>query len=124
MESFFLLVDTILETKCKPISKEEHYSCSLKPFSWIFADIPASGNSFFRLVETDFSSNPSSRLVYTDFGLISNRVLLFRAFSLLLERITKIRCKPVFFNFFSSQQWQQSFRLLKTDFLLNAIYSD
>ena len=62
------------------VGQEEQYSCSLKPFSWIFADIPASGSSFFRLVETEFSSNPSSRLVYTDFGLISNRVLLFRAF--------------------------------------------
>ena len=33
--AFFFLVDTILEIKCKPIFKEEHYSCLLKPFSWI-----------------------------------------------------------------------------------------
>ena len=102
IQSFFLLVETILEIKCRPIFKEEHYSCSLKPFSLIFGDIAASGNSFFRLVETDFSSNPSSRLVYTDFWLISNGVLLFRVFSLLLDSITEIRCKPVFFDFFSS----------------------
>ena len=73
-------MDTILEIKCKPIFKEEHYKYSLKPSSWIFADIPASGSSFFRLVETEFPANPSSRLVYTDFGLTSNRVVLFRAF--------------------------------------------
>ena len=73
-------MDTFLEINYRPDFKEKHYSCSLKPFSWIFADIPASGSSFFRLVETEFSSNPSSQLVYTDFGLISNRVLLFRVF--------------------------------------------
>ena len=76
----FSEVDTILEIKCRLVFKEEHYSCSLKPFSWIFADIPAGQNSFSWLVETEFSSNPSSRLVYTDFWLTSNRVLLFRAF--------------------------------------------
>ena len=81
IQSFFLLVVSIHKIKCRSISKEKHYSCSLKPFSWIFADILASGSSFFRLVEMDFSSNLSSQLVYTDFGLISNRVLfLFRAF--------------------------------------------
>ena len=73
-------MDTIHEVKCRSIFKENQCSYSLKPFSGIFADIPASGSSFFLLAETDFSSNPSSRLVYTDFGLISNRVLLFRAF--------------------------------------------
>ena len=72
-----MLVDTVLEIKCKPNFKEKHYSCSLKPFFWIFADIPVSGSSFFRLVETEFSSNPSSQLVYTDFQLILNRELLF-----------------------------------------------
>ena len=104
IQSFFLLVDTIHEIKCKPFFKEEQYACSLKSFSWIFADIPASGSRFFRLKETEFSSNPSSRLVYTDFdfGLISNRMVLLRASFLLLESNTEIRCKPVFFNFFSS----------------------
>ena len=29
----FPVVDTILEYKCRPIFKEEHYSCSLKSFS-------------------------------------------------------------------------------------------
>ena len=102
-QSFFLLVDTILEIKCRPNFKEEQYSCSLKPFSSIFTDIPASGSSFFWLLETKFSSNTSSsRLVHTDFRLISNSVLLFRVFFLLLESITEIRCKPIFFNFFSS----------------------
>ena len=75
--------------------EKQQYSCSLKPFSWIFADIAANGSIFFGLVKTEFFLKPSSRLVYTDFGLISNRVLLFRAFLLLLESITKIRCKPV-----------------------------
>ena len=79
IETFFLLVDTIHEIKCRPIFKE-HYSYLLKPFYWIFTDIPASGSSFFRLVETEFSSTPSSRQVDTNFELISNRVLLFRAF--------------------------------------------
>ena len=55
-QSFFLLVDTILEIKCRPIFTEKHYSCSLKPFSWIFADIPAGGSSFFRLMETEFQT--------------------------------------------------------------------
>ena len=60
--------------------KKQHYSCLLKPFSWIFQNILTSGSSIFRLVETEFSSKPSSRPVYTGFGLIVNRVLLFRAF--------------------------------------------
>ena len=72
---FFLLVDTILEIKCRPFFKGEYYSFSLKLFSWVLANIPASGSSFFRLVETKISLNPLSRLVYADFGLISNRVL-------------------------------------------------
>ena len=72
---FFLLVDTILEIKCRPFFKGEYYSFLLKLFSWVLANIPASGSSFFRLVQTKISSNPLSRLVYADFGLISNRVL-------------------------------------------------
>ena len=72
---FFLLVDTILEIKCRPFFKGEYYSFLLKLFSWVLANIPASGSSFFRLVETKISSNPLSRLVYADFGLISNCVL-------------------------------------------------
>ena len=116
-------MDTILEIKCRPVFKEEHYSCSLKPFSQIFSDIPASESSFFRLLKTEFSSNPSSRLMYTDFGLISNHVLLLKAFFLLLESITEIKCKPVFFfSIFSVPN--SFFRLLKIDFLLNAIHSD
>ena len=54
IRSFLLLVETIHEVKCRKIFKEEQYSCSLKPFSWIFADIPASGSSFFQLVERSF----------------------------------------------------------------------
>ena len=99
IQSFFLLVDTIHKIKWRPIFKEEQYSCSLKPFSWIFANIPASGSSFFWLVEEEFSSYLSSRLVYMKFGLISNRVLLFRGFFLLLESITEIRCNS-FLRFF------------------------
>ena len=82
IQSFFLLVKTTNEIKYRPIFKEEEYSCSLKPSSWIFADISARrrSSSFFRLLKAQFSSNPSSRLAYKNFGLISNRVLLFRAF--------------------------------------------
>ena len=75
--SFFLLVDTTHEIKCRPIFKEEHYSCSLKPFSWIFADIPARENSIF-----------IKFFITMDFWLISKRVLLFRTFFLLLESVT------------------------------------
>ena len=46
IQSIFLLVDTILEIKCRSIFKNEHYSCSLRPVSWIFADIPASVSNF------------------------------------------------------------------------------
>ena len=82
-------------------------------FLGFFSDIPASGSSFFRLVETEFSSNPSSRLVYTYFGLIS--VCFYsELFFLLLESITEIRCKSVF-SIFSvsssgsnfSSQWKR-----------------
>ena len=66
--------------KCRPNFKQEHYSCSFKPFSWIFTDIPVSGSSFFRLVEMKILSNPSQRLVYSNFGLISNHILQFKAF--------------------------------------------
>ena len=90
IQSYFLLVGTILEIKCKPTFQEEHYSCSLKPSSWIFADIPASGSCFFRLVETEFSSNPSSRLVYIDFGLISSHVPLFRFFFCCCKALLKL----------------------------------
>ena len=101
-------MDTILEIKCQANFKEQHYSCSLKPFYWIFADIPASGSSFFWLVETEFSSDPSSRLVYTDFGLTSNMIVpCFKQFSfiqsffcVLLESITEIKYKPAFFRYF------------------------
>ena len=90
----------------------------------VFLDIPARRSSPFQLLETEFSSVTSSRLGYTDFGLVSNRPLLFRAFFLLLESITEIRCKLVFFYFFSSQQWKQFFWLVETDFLSNTIHSD
>ena len=66
--------------KCRQIFKEEHYSCSLKSFSWIFADIPASGSIFFRLVKMKFLSNPSQRLVYSNFGLVSNHCLNLKIF--------------------------------------------
>ena len=62
-----------------PLFKEKYF-CSLKLFSWIFADIPASGSSFSQVVKSELLWNPSLRLVYTDFGLILNRVILFRAF--------------------------------------------
>ena len=89
-----MLMETIIETKCRPFFKEKH-SCLLKPFSWIFGDIPAIGSGFFQLVEMEFSSNPSSRLVYTEFQTVCFYSELF----LLLESITEIGCKPVFFDF-------------------------
>ena len=64
IQSFFLLVVSIHKIKCRSISKEKHYSCSLKPFSWIFADILASGSSFFRLVEMDFFKSFIAASVY------------------------------------------------------------
>ena len=39
IQSLSLLVDTIIEIKCRPSFKQKHYSCSLKPFSLISADI-------------------------------------------------------------------------------------
>ena len=86
IQSLSLLVYTIVEIKCRPSFKQEHYSSSLKPFSLISADIltsdiifldscgwkqlsPASGNGV--------SIKPSSRLVYTGFCLISNHVLFY-----------------------------------------------
>ena len=71
-------------------------------FFLIFADILASASSFFRLAETEFSLNTSSQIVYTDFGLISNPVLLFRDFFSAAGSIAEIRCKPGFFDSFSS----------------------
>ena len=73
-----------------------------KHFFLNFADILASASSFFRLAETEFSLNTSSQIVYTDFGLISNPVLLFRDFFSAAGSIAEIRCKPVFFDSFSS----------------------
>ena len=54
IQSFLRLVDTIHEIKCRPIFKKRHYSCSLKPFSWTFADIPTNESSFFWLVFIKF----------------------------------------------------------------------
>ena len=108
IQSFFLLVDTIHEVKCMPIFKEEHYSCSMKQFSWIFGDIPVSGSSFFRVVETEFSSNHSSPLANTDFGLISNRVLLFRVFFCCWKALLKL-CENQFSSIFSIPNSGSSF---------------
>ena len=77
---FMLSIEKKKWTPFMELNVGQFYSCSLKPFYCIFADIPASGSNFLWLMETEFSSNPSSRLVYTDFALISNCVLLFRAF--------------------------------------------
>ena len=104
---------------------KEQCSCSLKPFSKIFADIPASGSSFFRLVKTKFLSNLSSWLLYTDFKLITNRVLLFRAFYFCCRKaLLKLSA-----NSFSSilsvpNSGKQFFRLVEMDFLSNAIHSN
>ena len=108
--------------KCRPIFRRTLFLLD-KTISLDFTDIPASGSSFFGLVETEFLSNRSLGLLYKDLGHFET-VFLFGAFFLLLENITEIRCKPVFFGFFSSQQWKYFFWLVKADFPSNAIYSD
>ena len=70
IRSFFLLVDTILQIRCKPILFHFFYSWQRKQFS--------------RLVETNFLSKCSSRRVETDFLL---SVRLFRANFVLVETI-------------------------------------
>ena len=45
-------------------------------------------------------------------------------FFLLLETTTEISCKPFLFNFFSSQQYKEFFRVMETYFESNAIHSD
>ena len=112
-----------LEIKCRPIFKGKRYSDLLRPVSWTFSDMEWRENSFFRLLETQFSSNPLLRLMYMNFGLISNHALLFRAFFLLImESISELRCKPIFFNYSSSWKWMQFFRLMETDFLSSASF--
>ena len=100
IQNFFLLEDTIHEIKCRPIFRRTLFLL-VKTISLGFTDIPASGSSFFGLVETEFLSNPSLGLLYKDLGHFET-AFLFGAFFLLLENITEIRCKPVFFGFFSS----------------------
>ena len=81
-------------------------------FLGFFSDIPASGNSFFRLVETEFSSYPSSFI--TILGWFQTVCFYSELFFLLLESITEIRCKSVF-SIFSvsssgsnfSSQWKR-----------------
>ena len=98
--AFSLVVNANLEIKCWPIFKGNRYSSSLKPISWIFSDTEWRVSSFFRLLETKFSSNASLRLMCTDFGLILNYAHLFRAFfPLLMESISEFRCKPILFQF-------------------------
>ena len=92
IQNFFVLVDTIVQIKCKPIFKDKQNSCSVKPFCWIVKEIPASRSTFFRLVKIDFSSNLSLRLVYLDFGLIQIVCFYSEFFLLLLESIIEIRC--------------------------------
>ena len=103
IQIFFLPVATIHEIKCRPIFQEKLYSCSLKPFSLIFADIPASGSSFFPA-----SGNGvfiKSFIATSAYGYWVNFKLcpfIQRAFFLLLESITEIRSKTPFFTFLSS----------------------
>ena len=54
IQSFLRQADTIHEIKCRPIFKERHYSCLLKPFSWTFADIPTNESRFSWLVFIKF----------------------------------------------------------------------
>ena len=64
-------------------------NCSLKLFSWIFADLTASGSSFFRLVETDFLLND----IHSDEWkrIFFPGVFLFRAHFVLVETIIQIK---------------------------------
>ena len=102
IQSFFLLVDTILQIKCSPIFKEEHYSCQLKPFSRIFADNSTSMKQFFRLVETEFLSNAVHSYKWKWIFWFS--VLLFTAHFMLVETIIQIKIffllKTIFYAFF------------------------
>ena len=82
--------------KCRPIFKEEHYSCSLKPFSWILTDIAASGSSFFLLVEMKFLSLIASSVF--KFWVNFKPYRLIQTFF----SATGKQGKPVFFDFFSS----------------------
>ena len=54
IQSFLRQADTIHEIQCRPIFKERHYSCLLKPFSWTFADIPTNESRFSWLVFIKF----------------------------------------------------------------------
>ena len=40
----------------------------------------------------------------------------------LVDTILQIKCEPIFFHFFNSYQRKQFFRLVETDFLLNASF--
>ena len=78
-EAFFLLVNTIVEIRCKPIFFD--FFCSKKR------------KQFFRLVETDYLSNASLWRVETDF-LVS--VILFRAKFVLVETIIQKKVELFF----------------------------
>ena len=101
IQSFFQLMETILEIKCRPTFKRRtlfllvetifsdfcRYSCEWKHI------FPASGNgvfikSFMRTSAYGFWVNFKPCAFIQSF------------FFLLLESITEIRCKPVFFDFF------------------------
>ena len=129
--AFFLLVNTIPEIKCKPIFEEEHYSCSLKPVSWIFADIlangrrnfPASGNRVFIKF---FITTSAYRfwVNFKPFACIQSlffccwKALLYlgvNQFSSTCQFLTVKAVFPAIINGFSIE-WYLSWRV-KTDFL-------
>ena len=77
--NFFLLVDAMLEIRCKPVFFNFFYSYQRKQFFW--------------LVETDFLSNASFRLVETDFLL---SLLLLRPNVVLVKTIIQIKVRSFF----------------------------
>ena len=132
---FGFIQSFLFHHSCRPFFKGEYYSFLLKLFPWVLAGIPASGSSFFRLVETKISSNPLSRLVYPDFGLISNRVLyseiffpatgkhywnpVYTSFLQIFQFLTKEAVFPASKNGFSMECY--SFQRVETDFLSSVL---
>ena len=101
IRSFYLLADTIHESKCMLIFKEE----LLLLVETIFLDLCIYSCEWKQLFR--------ARLCFYS-------ELLF----LLFESITEIRRKPVLLNFFHFLTVKQFFQLVETDFLWNFVHSD
>ena len=81
IRSFSLLVDTILEIRCKPIFF--HFFIPNLTAEAVFRDY-RQGEIFFCLVETYFWMKPSFQLLEKDFSLVEH-VTLFERFFLLAK---------------------------------------